>query len=51
MVISLNIYDNPAKVRAIFEQPDYNGKDSFWYLLKYELHAVLNTKIYDLYMT
>lgn len=33
------------------EEIDLEGKDCFWYLYKFELHEVLSTKIFDLYVT
>lgn len=47
----LEPYGNPRMIKALIEQIDLEGKDCFWYLQKYEMHDLLSTKIFDLYIS
>lgn len=51
IILTLDIYDSPRQIESLIEQPDLEGRDCFWYLLKYEMYQVLDTKIFDRYVT
>ena len=43
----LEIYKEPEEMIPLMERLDIDGKDSFWYLEKYEMFEILDSKIMD----
>jgi hypothetical protein len=43
----LEIYKEPEEMIPLMERLDIDGKDCFWYLEKYEIFKVLDSKIMD----
>ena len=47
----LGVYQEPDDLINLLEQHDLYGKDCFWYIQEYELNEILNTQIFDQYIT
>jgi hypothetical protein len=43
----LEIYKDPEEMIPLMERLDIDGKDCFWYLEKYEMFKILDSKIMD----
>ena len=43
----LEIYKEPEEMIPLMERLDIGGKDCFWYLEKYEMFKILDSKIMD----
>ena len=43
----LEIYKEPEEMIPLMERLDIDGKDSFWYLEKFEMFEILDSKIMD----
>ena len=46
-MIIQEIYKEPEEMIPLMERLDIDGKDSFWYLEKYEMFEILDSKIMD----
>jgi hypothetical protein len=43
----LEIYKDPEEMIPLMERLDIDGKDCFWYMEKYEMFEILDSKIMD----
>ena len=50
LVKVVNVYIHLEDFIQIIEQSDFEGNDSLWYLMKYELFEILNCQIMDQYL-
>ena len=45
------MYEDPVKIAPMMEKQDLLGNNSLWYMLNYELYTILDTKLFDRYLT
>lgn len=46
----INVYQEPEKLAELIEPHDFEGKSCLWYIDKYQMNKILNTKIMDVYI-